>query len=151
MTADLLRAPTLAMQLGDHRAELLVGVGPASMTCSARGRSPVSIEGLIAARPGCCDAAPVKSTTVLGRVGRRSRVRSAQNDADRRSRFVRPGTGSACCRWRTASRSRGRTNPDLDARSGRSCSREFSSSPPSEIDPLRGSQRARSTHEPATP
>jgi hypothetical protein len=48
MTADLLRAPTLAKQLGDHGAEVIVGVDPASMvTCSTRGGAPVGIEGPI--------------------------------------------------------------------------------------------------------
>jgi len=50
VTADLLRAPPLTKQLGDHAAELIVGLDSASMvTCSTRGGSPMSIEGLISA------------------------------------------------------------------------------------------------------
>jgi hypothetical protein len=47
---DLLRAPPLTKQLGDHGTEAIVGVDPASVTTrSASGGSPMSIEGLIAA------------------------------------------------------------------------------------------------------
>lgn len=50
MTASLLRTPPLTKQLGDHDAELLVGVDPASMVaCASRGGSPVGIKGLISA------------------------------------------------------------------------------------------------------
>jgi hypothetical protein len=50
VTADLLRTPPLTKQLGDHAAEVIVGVDPASMvTCSSSGGSPMGIEGLISA------------------------------------------------------------------------------------------------------
>ncbi|MBB5168494.1 hypothetical protein HNP02_008510 [Mycobacterium sp. AZCC_0083] len=50
MTADLLRAPPLEKQLGDHGAKVIADVDPASVvTCSTRGGTPMSIEGLISA------------------------------------------------------------------------------------------------------
>jgi hypothetical protein len=56
MTADLLRAPSLTKQLGDHAAELIVGVDTASMvTCSSRGGSPMGIAGPI---PAAGDSVP---------------------------------------------------------------------------------------------
>jgi hypothetical protein len=52
MTADLLRAPTLTEQFGNHGAEVIVGIESALMvTCSTRGGAPVGVEGLVAA-PG---------------------------------------------------------------------------------------------------
>jgi hypothetical protein len=54
VAADLLGAPTLTKQLGDHAAEVIVGVDPASVvTCSSRGGSPMSIEGLISVAGRC--------------------------------------------------------------------------------------------------
>ena len=53
MAADLLRAPTLAEQLSEHAAEVIVGVEAALMvTCSTRGGAPVGVEGLVAAPSG---------------------------------------------------------------------------------------------------
>jgi hypothetical protein len=50
VTADLLRAPTLAKKLGDHPAKAIVGVDPAAVvTCSTSGGSPMGIEGLVVA------------------------------------------------------------------------------------------------------
>jgi hypothetical protein len=50
VTTDLLWAPPPTKQLGDHAAQVIVGVDTASMvTCSSSGGSPMSIEGLIAA------------------------------------------------------------------------------------------------------
>jgi hypothetical protein len=50
VAADLLRAPPLTKQLGDHAAEVTVRVDPASMvTCSTRGGTPMGAEGLISA------------------------------------------------------------------------------------------------------
>ncbi len=50
MTADLLGAPPLTKQLGDHTAEMIVGVDTTSvMTCSSSSGEPMGVEGLIAA------------------------------------------------------------------------------------------------------
>jgi hypothetical protein len=50
MTADLLRAPPLEKQLGDHTAELAVDVDSASVpACSAHGGAAMSIERAIPA------------------------------------------------------------------------------------------------------
>jgi len=50
MTADLLRAPPLTKQLGDHTAELIVGLDSASMpACPPHGGTAMSIERAIPA------------------------------------------------------------------------------------------------------
>ncbi|OMC39578.1 hypothetical protein A5742_05045 [Mycolicibacterium fortuitum] len=74
MAADLLRAPPLAKQFGDHGAETIVGVDPAWMvTRSTRGSSTVRIEGLIA----------VPDTGVSAQLPRNRRRRSAEPVGDR--------------------------------------------------------------------
>jgi hypothetical protein len=74
MTADLLRAPPLTKQLGDHVAEVIVGVDPASMvTCSTRGGTPMGIEGLI----------PAASSRVAPQLPRNRRRSSTEPRGDR--------------------------------------------------------------------
>ena len=60
MAADLLRAPPLAKQFGNHGAEVVVDVDAALMVaCSTRGGASVRIEGLIAAAsPGVAAQLP---------------------------------------------------------------------------------------------
>jgi len=50
MAADLLRAPPLTKQLGDHAAEMIVDLDPAPVvTCSTRGGAVMSVERAISA------------------------------------------------------------------------------------------------------
>jgi hypothetical protein len=50
MTADLLRAPPLEQQLGDHGAKVIADIDPAPVvTCPPRGGSVMSIERAIPA------------------------------------------------------------------------------------------------------
>jgi hypothetical protein len=50
MTADLLRAPPLTKQLGDHAAEVIVDLDPAAgQTCASHGGSVMSVERAIPA------------------------------------------------------------------------------------------------------
>jgi DNA-binding IclR family transcriptional regulator len=74
VTADLLRTPPLTKQLGNHSAEVIVGVDSASvMTCSTRGGSPMSIKGLIAAA----------GRHVTSQLPRNRRRRSTKSEGDR--------------------------------------------------------------------
>ena len=91
----MLRTPPLTKQLGDHAAELIVGVDSAFMVaCASSVGLPMGIEGLIstAGRPARYGAAPSKSSKALDRVARRPPAGSARTAADRRSRCARPGT-----------------------------------------------------------
>jgi hypothetical protein len=74
VTADLLRAPPLTEQLGDHTAEVIVGVDPTSMvTRSTRGSSPMGIKGLISTAGWC----------VAPQLPRNRRRRSTESVGDR--------------------------------------------------------------------
>jgi len=81
MAADLLRAPSLTKQLGDHGTEAVIGVDPASVvTRTSRGGSSMSIEGLIAAA----------GWSVAPQLPRNRRRRSTKSVGDRP--HAQPGT-----------------------------------------------------------